>query len=102
MIMTKTIEEAARDYAANANVTSENFCPEDITDAFENGAWYVKDLPLRDRLTEAEKERVREEYADNKCLIESASLSYVQREVFQKINETLEHIFGADFFKEGE
>ena len=57
--MTQTIEEAARDYAANANVTSENFCPEDITDAFENGAWYVKDLPLRDRLTEAEREAVR-------------------------------------------
>lgn len=60
------------------------------------------DKPLAQRLTAEEKERVREEYSDNKCLIESASLSYVQREVFQKINDTLESIFGADFFKEGE
>lgn len=94
--MTQTIEEAARDYAANANVTSENFCPEDITDAFENGAWYVKDLPLRDRLTEAEKERVRKEYAntypnDIDCGVENMLIQGV-----------LERIFGSDFFKEGE
>ena len=92
--MTQTIEEAARDYAANANVTSENFCPEDITDAFENGAWYVKDLPLRDRLTDEEKERVRKEYADTypndiDCGVENMLIQGV-----------LERIFGADFFKE--
>ena len=94
MNMTQTIEEAARDYAANANVTSENFCPEDITDAFENGAWYVKDLPLRDRLTDEEKERVRKEYADTypndiDCGVENMLIQGV-----------LERIFGADFFKE--
>lgn len=78
-------------------------CPADsYEDGFKAGANYVYELPLSSRMTAEEKERVREEYSDNKCLIESASLSYVQREVFQKINETLESIFGADFFKEGE
>lgn len=93
--MTKTIEEAARDYAANANVTSENFCPEDITDAFEYGAWCVKDLFFRDRLTAEEKERVRKGYAntypnDIDCGVENILIQGV-----------LERIFSADFFKEG-
>lgn len=94
--MTQTIEEAARDYAANANVTSENFCPEDITDAFENGAWYVKDLPLRDRLTEAEKERVRKEYwqAARDWIGIGDARGYCRTCI------ALESIFGADFFKE--
>lgn len=95
--MTQTIEEAARDYAANANVTSENYCPEDITDAFENGAWYVKDLPLRDRLTEAEKERVRTKY--NAAKIGATEFDSPE---CADLMDMLEDIFGADFFKEGE
>lgn len=94
--MTKTIEEAVRDYAANANVTSENFCPEDITDAFENGAWYVKNLPLRDRLTAEEKERVRKEYANTYPLDPDCGVANIL------IQGVLERIFGKDFFKEGE
>lgn len=106
--MGKTIEELARQF------TDELFAGDDLTDfdtqTEKNDAYvtcmtfgnYLMEQPLSVRLTAEEKERVREEYSDNKCLIESASLSYVQREVFQKINETLESIFGADFFKEEE
>lgn len=106
--MDKTIEKLAKQYA-------EDMCPvEDYSDSdCDDGrdtdiAISIDDArsvldwlfnkPLASRLTEAEKEMVREEYSDNKCLIESASLSYVQREVFQKINEALERIFGKEFF----
>lgn len=110
--MSKTIEELAKQYA-------EDMCPvgdycggvydeqrnSDLpiyTDDAKSVLSWLFAKPLASRMTAEEKERVREEHSDNKCLIESASLSYVQREVFQKINETLESIFGADFFKEGE
>lgn len=101
--MTKAIEELASEYYSNEVINGDT-CDdkEGWTDCFVSGAEALMQLPLASRLTAEEKERVREEYSDNKCLIESASLSYVQREVFQKINETLESIFGADFFKEEE
>ena len=103
--MTKTIDEAANEYAANWEAKHNIHNPELydlIVDAYKTSAERIMSLPLASRMTAEEKERVREEYSDNKCLIESASLSYVQREVFQKINETLESIFGSDFFKEEE
>lgn len=107
--MTKTIEEAAK----QAIIDNNYFMADPNNPSFVDRGleqmrackWVINhifSLPLASRLTAEEKERVREEYSDNKCLIESASLSYVQREVFQKINETLKIIFGADFFKEGE
>lgn len=101
--MSKTIEELASEYYSNEVINGDTCDDKDgWTDCFVSGADALMQLPLASRLTTEEKERVREEYSDNKCLIESASLSYVQREVFQKINETLESIFGKDFFKEGE
>lgn len=107
--MGKIIEELAKQYVEyqtdEQGYGSMEACKQDVAiyydDAKEVLSWLFA-KPLRNRLTAEEKERVREEYADNKYLIESASLSYVQREVFQKINETLEYIFGADFFKEEE
>ena len=108
--MKKTIEELAKQYAEDMCPVGD-YCsgvydeqrncdlPIYIDDAKSVLEWLFN-KPLVSRLTAEEKERVREEYADNKYLIESASLSYVQREVFQKINETLEYIFGSDFFKE--
>lgn len=107
--MSKTIEEAAKKAIIDNNffIADPNH-PDFVDRGLEQMRackWvigHIFSLPLASRLTAEEKERVREEYSDNKCLIESASLSYVQREVFQKINETLESIFGTDFFKEGE
>lgn len=110
--MSNTIEELAKQYAEDMCPVGD-YCggvydeqrnsdlPIYADDATSVLSWLFG-KPLASRLTAEEKERVREEYSDNKCLIESASLSYVQREVFQKINETLESIFGKDFFKEGE
>jgi len=107
--MRKTIEEAAREYAEDmypaedySDSVHDNERNTDMSVCFGDAKsvliWLFK-KPLASRLNAEEKERVMEEYFDNKCLIESASLSYVQREVFQKINETLEHIFGKEFFK---
>lgn len=94
--MKQTIEEAAREYDSNASITSENFYSEAISDAFESGAEYIMSLPLASRLTEAEKERARKEYAntypnDIDCGVENMLIQGV-----------LERIFGADFFKEEE
>lgn len=103
--MSKTIEEVAKRFADMKTTKQAGSSVERDKKALLMTQFFhyaLEELPLSSRLTAEEKERVREEYSDNKCLIESASLSYVQREVFQKINETLESIFGADFFKEGE
>jgi hypothetical protein len=101
--MTKTIKEAAKEYSADANVTSENFCAEDITDAFENGANYIMSLPLASRLTAEEKERVRRIHMEYKWLYAKHKDSVFRwAEVYKGKYELLESIFGADFFKEGE
>lgn len=114
--MTKTIEEAAREtvrkeYLCEKCAWKENCdfcggentafdcceCPADsYEDGFKAGANYVYGLPLSSRLTEAEKERVRKEYAntypnDIDCGVENMLIQGV-----------LERIFGSDFFKEGE
>lgn len=112
--MTKTIEEAAKEYSADANVTSENFCAEDITDAFENGANYIMSLPLASRLTAEEKERVRKEYGELLCyasihkrkLANSTDAGHTR---FNSQNyqfyvaqiKLLERIFGSDFLRRG-
>lgn len=108
--MDKTIEELAKQYAEDMCPT-QNYIDSVLANERNNDMAVCRDdakcvldwlfnKPLASRLTEAEKEMVMEEYSDNKCLIESASFFYVQREVFSKINEVLEHIFGKDFFKE--
>lgn len=94
--MTKTIEEAAREFMYDSYVTSENFCREDISDAFECGAEYVMDLPLAQRLTAEEKERVRSYYR-------LARGGYWGCNCADKaVAKSLESIFGKDFFKEEE
>lgn len=56
--MEKRIEDAAKEFMDDSCVTSENFCKEDISDAFECGANYVMELPLRDRLTDEERKKI--------------------------------------------
>lgn len=93
--MTQTIEEAARAYQRESNVMMSNFCPEDIEDAFINGAEHVMSLPLASRLTPAEKERVRKEYAETYP-------DDIDRGVTNMcIESVLERIFGTELFKEG-
>lgn len=116
--MTKTIEEAANDYAANWEATHNIHNPELydlIVGAYKTSAERIFSLPLASRMTAEEKERVRKEYGElllfaaiyKKKLSNSVDAVGTQ---FQSQNyqfyvaqiKLLETIFGADFFKEGE
>lgn len=102
--MIKTIEEAAREYDSNASITSENFYSEAISDAFESGAEYIMSLPLASRLTAEEKERVKAMYSEAQGWLDEETSFDNPNEQLKicavAIQDRLERIFGADFFKD--
>lgn len=100
--MSKTIEEAAKKYSCDSPVTWENFCPGDIADAFKDGAEYVMSLPLDQRLTAEEKERVKGIYKELKRLYAKFIDTFTWAGIYRTQYELLESIFGTDFFKEEE
>lgn len=104
--MSKTIEELAKQYA-------EDMCPigdycggvydeqrnSDLpiyTDDAKSVLRWLFDKPLIDRLTAEDKERVRKEYAETYPNDPDQSVASI------RVMQTLERIFGKDFFKEGE
>lgn len=97
--MSKTIEEAAKDYAYD--IGDSDWERMRLQDAFIDGINHIMQLPLCDRLTAKEKERVRKtykamsDYGMNKG-VECASCANYAARVW------MEGIFGADFFKEEE
>ena len=92
--MSKTIEEAAKDYAYDIGDSDwERMC---LQDAFIDGINHTMQLPLCDRLTAEEKERMRKEYANTYPLDPDCGVANIL------IQGVLERIFGKDFFKEGE
>lgn len=97
--MAKTIEEAANEYAANWEAKHNIHNPELyglIVDAYKESADRMMSLPLAQRLTAEEKERVRTYHR-------LARDGYWECNCADKaVVKTLESIFGADFFKEGE
>lgn len=92
--MTKTIEEAAKDYAYDMG--DSDWERMRLQDAFIDGINHIMQLPLCDRLTAEEKERVRKEYANTYPLDPDCGVANIL------IQGVLERIFGADFFKEEE
>lgn len=104
--MTKTIEEAANEYAANWEAKHNIHNPELyglIVDAYKASAERIMSLPLASRLTAEEKERVRRIHMEYKWLYAKNKDSVFRwAEVYKGKYELLESIFGADFFKEGE
>ena len=89
--MTKTIEEAARNYAKD-KVGDYDYLGveyEAYLDGNEDAVKWVMSLPLASRLTAAEKERVRKMYWQ-------AAMDWVG------VYDVLEEIFGHEFFREGE
>lgn len=92
--MTKTIEEAAREYVNDVYSGDTDFI-----DEAENVLTWLFERPLADRLTDAEKEMVRKayesmsNYGKNKGAMCVSCANYAARLLMQ-------HIFGADFFKE--
>lgn len=104
--MTKTIEDVAIEFAEQNYFREDDRCSfRENTDrsivasayAFEEGAGYIFSLPLRDRLTAEEKERVRTKY--NAAKIGATEFDSPE---CADLMDMLEDIFGADFFKEEE
>ena len=119
--MSKTIEEAAREYANNAYYPAPDYgwyesddeqMKECLSNAFKTGANHVYGLPLTSRMTEEEKERVRKIYTDE---LEMAQHFHVKakasndvscrqhyfglREPYISLMKLLERIFGKEMFE---
>lgn len=107
--MTKTIEEAENEYA-NENMwyPGETSYESDIiamkdsfADAFKAGASHALSLPLSQRLTDEERERVRKMY-DNAMEVFCDTRDIEAKEYAMCRLNTLEEIFGKELFGEGE
>lgn len=117
--MGKTIEEAAREYANNAYYPAPDYgwyesddeqMKECLSNAFKTGANHVYGLPLTSRMTEEEKERVRQLYIDANdklkiCLnaMNYNQISELDNEYKKGINMglilALKYIFGKEMFE---
>lgn len=93
--MTKTIEEAAKDYAYD--IGDSDWERMRLQDAFIDGINHIMQLPLCDRMTAEEKERVRKIYYDAERGVVNGHY-----DVYPDPCEVMRVIFGKDFFKEGE
>lgn len=93
--MSKTIEEAAKDYAYD--IGDSDWERMRLQDAFIDGINHIMQLPLCDRLTAEEKERMRKIYYD----AERGEVNG-HYDVYPDPCEVMRVIFGSDFFKEGE
>lgn len=98
--MSKTIEEAAKEYYLNEVINGDTCDDKDgWTDCFVSGAKALMQLPLSSRLTAEEKERVRKMYKELSECIENrtADVEYLKGKRCQLVI-----IFGSNFFKEEE
>lgn len=118
--MTKTIEEAAKQAIIDNNFfMADPNHPEFVDRGLEQMRackWVINhifSLPLASRLTSEEKERVRANYADAKdihlrCVgtMSKNHIADLHNEYNKGLNMgimiVLKHLFGSDFFKEGE
>lgn len=95
--MNKTIEEAIKDGWNICDKAADMGSFDFYNTGFLNGVAHLRSLPLSDRLTAEEKERVRTKYNAAKIgatEFDSPECAYML--------DLLEDIFGADFFKEEE
>lgn len=104
--MSKTIEEAARSIAKDFIMEYKSRINNDAPLTHECVQYAIERIfamPLSDRLTAEEKERVRRIHMEYKCLYAKHKDSVFRwAEVYKGKYELLESIFGSDFFKEGE
>lgn len=121
--MTKTIEEAANEYAnenmwypGETSYESDIIAMEDsFADAFKTGASHILSLPLSQRLTDEERDWIKKIHEDelefaqfyqrkaNSCCNQQCKIDYeVARDIAKSRAGLVEAIFGKDFFKEGE
>lgn len=102
--MTKTIEEAAREFMQTAPIEAISpYYEEDMVEMFKGGLEYALSQPLASRLTAQEKFMIRRLHREFKMLYtENRHSIFRWSEGYQGKYELLESIFGKDFFKEGE
>lgn len=113
--MNKTIEEAIKDGWNICDKAADMGSFDFYNTGFLNGVAHLRSLPLRDRLTSEEKERVMKMYNDearvrlfyqkkaNSCCNQLCKQYYeASRDIAKGRAIILTRIFGADFFKEEE
>lgn len=93
-ITQEEVEKVAKDYAYDMG--DSDWERMRLQDAFIDGINHIMQLPLCDRMTAEEKERVRKEYAETYPNDPDQSVASI------RVMQTLERIFGKDFFKEEE
>ena len=112
--MTKTIEEAAREFMETAPIEAVSpYYEEDMIEMFRGGTAHVLSLPLSQRLTDEESERVRKMYKDELGMAQhfhakakaSNDVScrqhyYGLREPYISRMKLLQRIFGKELFGE--
>ena len=100
--MSKTIEEAAREFMETAPIEAVSpYYEEDMIEMFRGGTAHVLSLPLSQRLTDEERERVRKEY--KKAYSESFEpTNCLDRQYARGRYQVLREIFGKELFGEGE
>lgn len=92
--MTKTIEEAAWNFARKQWGKQVPHTIDKIADMPIDFGNEIRTMPLHDRLTAEEKERVRKEYSNTYPLDPDCGVANIL------IQGVLERIFGKEFFKE--
>lgn len=114
--MTKTIEEAARDFVANYYELEEygdevsDIEIDNSEECFIGGASHVLSLPLSQRLTDEEREKIKANYADAKDIharcVGTMRKNYIadlHNEYTKGLNIgimiALKHIFGKEMFE---
>ncbi len=111
--MSKAIEELAKQYAEDmcpaeyyidaVNDEERNFDMSIYIDDTKSVLDWLFKKPLASRLTDAEKERIREMYDDANTYCEIMFISEENEETLASYNDQrhfLEEIFGKEFFKE--
>lgn len=115
--MTKTIEEAAKRFADMKTTKQAGSSVERDRKALLMTQFFrytLEELPLSERMTAEEKDRVRKMYEGelefaqfyqrkaNSCINQQCRMDYeASRDIAKSRADMLESIFGADFFKEG-
>ena len=116
--MTKKIEEAAKEFVANYYELEEygdevsDIEIDNSEECFIAGAEHVLSLPLSQRLTDEERERIKANYADAKDIHARCVGTMCKNHIADLHNEynkglnmgiiiALKHIFGKELFGEG-
>lgn len=99
----KTLEEIAFIAAARYdNPFDEPVYDKNFYDGFVAGANHIMSLPLSERITAKEKEKIKGIYKTSKSIVHIENDSTLMYSMHTQIMCVLESIFGKDMFKEEE